>query len=776
MRAARALLPALLLVAAAPSAPPGLKPPILTREQMEAALSAESPVRVVYGTRDPAASPLLRERALAIASRISGGDSAAVRADREATAPEMVGRMLVLLGGPSQNEWTRRLAAALPVEFTARGFRWFGRDYDRPGDAIHLIYPNPLEPRRFLLLVAGNSPAALSARGGGFAFGAEDWRIYRDGVLARSGRFAQSAARPWRYDATLDRDRERDRERFEASLRTLRGRSLAVRAPDDLAPEATAAAAESLLARLDRMGFRAPSSPVSTLTLYRSLEEKGTLTRNTRPEHLEADGAHGARAAGRDALDLWSVAALRLRAMGASAEAPYLVPAAVWLAGAFEGEPLARAVSRLYFGRLLPTARAAATRTKDFRSPLQWVPARAILARALWESAGLRRGAALRSLLAAEPPGELDSLCAAAGVRVGEVQKRYAALADSLARAAPVALAPRRPRAWRPEHGFQRGVCLAHAVRLERGYLSAACAREIARLRGMGAEWVSLTPFGFLPSPATPEVFPSNEGGPDTESDEAIAEASARARALGMRVWLAPHLWTRGWIGDLDFGPSGWPRFFERYRAFLLHYALLAEREGMDGLVVGHELAGASLRHPQRWRALIADVRRVYSGTLTYDANWGEELEGIAFWDALDVVGVSFYAPLAKAPTRDVAALAAGATRALRALRAVSARVKRPLLLAEVGYAPCAEAPVRPWEERNGPPDLETQRACYEAVVQALEPCDWVAGALWWKWYSSDDRGGERDPSFTPRGKPAERVMARALREWEGRPVRVIGR
>ena len=159
MRAARALLPALLLVAAGPPAPPGLNPPRFTREQMEAALSSDSTVRVVYGTRDPAASPLLRQRALALASRLSGGDSAAVRADREATAPEMGGRMLVLLGGPSQNEWTRRLAPALPVEFTASGFRWFGREYDRPGDAIHLIYPNPLEPRRFLLLVAGNSPA-----------------------------------------------------------------------------------------------------------------------------------------------------------------------------------------------------------------------------------------------------------------------------------------------------------------------------------------------------------------------------------------------------------------------------------------------------------------------------------------------------------------------------------------------------------------------------------------------------------------------------------------
>ncbi|HEY2956008.1 MAG TPA: hypothetical protein VGK89_12250 [Candidatus Eisenbacteria bacterium] len=770
MRAPRALLPFLLLAAPWPSA---LSPPRFTREQMEAALPAESRALIVYGTRDQAAVTLLRARALALAGRFAGGDSAAARADRDATPQELGDRMLVLLGGPAENEWTRRLAPGLPLEFTPRGFRWFGRDYERPGDAIHLVYPSPLEPRRFLLLVAGNSPAALSDRGGGLGFGLDDWRIYRDGVLARRGRFAQSPSRPWRYDTALDRDLERERERFVEALRTRRGRGLAVRAPADLACEGAAAAAESLLVRLDRMGLGAPASAPATLTLYHTLEEKGTLTRDTRPEHLDLGGAHAALPAGRSALDLWSVAALRLRAAGAPAAAPYLRPAAVWLAGAFEGEPLARAVSRLYFGGLLPTARAAASRESEFRSPLQWIPARALLARALWESAGARRVAALRSLLAASPPSDLDSLCAAAGTRAAAVEKRYAALADSLARASPASLAAVRPRAWRPDQGFQRGVCLAHAVGLERGYLSAACARELARLRALGAEWVSLTPFGFLPSPATPEVFPSNEGGPDGESDEAVAEAGARARALGMRVWLAPHLWTRGWTGDLDFGPAGWPRFFERYRAFLLHYALLAEREGMDGLVVGHELAGASLGHPDRWRTLIAEVRRVYSGTLAYDANWGEELEGIRFWDALDVVGVSFYAPLAKAPTQDVAALESGAAKALRALRAVAARTRRPVLLAEVGYAPSPEAPVRPWEEPGGLPDLETQRACYEAVVRALEPCDWVAGALWWKWFSSDDRGGERDASFTPRGKPAERVLERALREWEERPVRV---
>jgi len=762
-----------LALTSAPARTLDLVAPRYTREQMESALPGAESWLFVYGTRTPAAAAALRERATLVARRLFDGDSSAVRADREVTEREVAEHSVFLIGSPRDNAWTERIAPALGVEFTARGFRWHGRSYEQSGDVIHLAYPNPLNPQRFLLLVAGNSAAAMTRRGGGFLFAGDDWRIYRDGELVRDGRFAQKAGDPWRYDAALDRDLETEREQFTAGLEHLGTGPLRVRAlPGAVDARGVLDAGERVLAGMDRLGLGARRAAPGRITLYRSLEQKGRLARNTRPEQLEsASEATAALAAGRDALDLWTVASMRLCALGAASAAPLLEPAGVWLAGRFEGEPLAWAVHRLYFGRLLPTARDAAARDREWRSPLIMVPARALLARAVFESAGGRGREALLALLRAPTPGTLDSLCRVARVPRGRVEERYAALADSLARVGARRPRARRPQPWRPEDGFQRGVCLAHAVSLDCGYISEACGHELEGLRKMGADWVSLTPFGYLPSIRTPEIFPSSEGGVDEETDEAIAEAAARAHALGMRVWLKPHLWTRGWIGELDFGASGWPRFFERYRAFILHYALLADREGIDGLVVGHELVSASLQFPDRWRALIAEVRRVYGGTLTYGANWGEEVQGIAFWDALDVVGVSFYDPLAKQPTRSVATLRGGARRALEDLHAIAVRVHRPVLLVELGYAPLPEAAVRPWEERNGPPDLETQRACYQAVVEALDGDTWVAGAFWWKWFSCGDAGGPRDVSFSPRGKPAEQVMVRALRSWQNRAV-----
>ena len=793
MRRLRAPAAAALLLALTAFTPAG---PRYTREQMEAVLDERQPWLFVCGTRDASQAAVLRERALRVARRLFGGDSSRVVADRDVSPEAFARGPVILFGGPRQNDWTQRLGPALPVEFTAGGFRWAGHDYDRPGDVLHLVYPNPLDPHRFLLLIAGNSAGAVEREGGGFFFGTEDWRIYREGELTRSGVFAQSAGHPWRYDPALDRDREEEARRFAAALRVTGAGGVRVAAPPDLVLAAPVLAqADSLLRRLDRAGFAAGSNPRGapgagasrrraaaprrvpaarplTLTLYRSLEEKGTLTRDTRPEHLEDGAAVAALPAGRAALDLWSVAAVRLERLGASERAPFLMPAAVSLCGRLEGEPLERAVARAYFGRVLPSAREAAAPGRAWRSPLALLPARALLARAVLECGGPRGRAALLALLGERPPGTLDSLCRAAGVSASRVEERFRLLADSLARAGWAGPSS-GPRVWRPADGFQRGVCLAHAVSLEHGYLSADCARELATLRRLGANWISLTPFGYQGPDGSPEIVASATGGTDEESDEAICEAGARARALGLRVWLKPHLWTRGWAGDLAFGPSGWDRFFESYRVFILHYALLAEREGFDGLVVGHELASSTLAFPDRWRQLIGEVRRVYHGTLTYDANWGDEVKGIAFWDALDLVSVSFYDPLAAKPTRSVPELAAGATKALAGLRGIATRAHRPVLLSEVGYAPFEGAPVRPWEEHRGAPDLETQRACYEAVVRALAPCDWVAGAMWWKWFSTDRIGGPADASFTPRGKPAQQVMTRAFAEWQRRPVRV---
>lgn len=175
-------------------------------------------------------------------------------------------------------------------------------------------------------------------------------------------------------------------------------------------------------------------------------------------------------------------------------------------------------------------------------------------------------------------------------------------------------------------------------------------------LQQLGVDWISQTPFGWCGSRADPQIR-LNDGlrGLWGESDEGLASTARFARALGIRTLLKPHLWLRGgeWVGEIEMrSEEDWRTWFRSYEAFILHYARLAEREGMEGLAVGSELPKAS-RRTSDWRRVIARVREVYRGPLTYCANW-HEAEGVAFWEALDYVGVQAYYPL-RVPARPAA-------------------------------------------------------------------------------------------------------------------------
>ena len=288
-------------------------------------------------------------------------------------------------------------------------------------------------------------------------------------------------------------------------------------------------------------------------------------------------------------------------------------------------------------------------------------------------------------------------------------------------------------------------------------------------------EWISVTPFGWQENLTSTVIESNGEAGYWSESDSGVVELSRMAHARGMRVVLKPHLWVTGGgaakLAELDPGSAaGWRAWFSSYRAFLLRYAALAERAHVDLLVVGAELTRASTRHPDEWRAMIAETRRVYHGPLTYAANWYEEAEGIAFWDSLDYIAVQAYYPLAEKAGADRATLERGWTAPLRTLEALHAKWGKKVIFTEVGWKSTADAAVRPWEWTEDSSQLlsrvstRAQADAYDAFFQAVWPKPWFAGAFIWKWYGRHEQaGGTDDIDFTPQNKPAEGVIARAF-------------
>ena len=172
-----------------------------------------------------------------------------------------------------------------------------------------------------------------------------------------------------------------------------------------------------------------------------------------------------------------------------------------------------------------------------------------------------------------------------------------------------------------------------------------------------------------------------------------------------------------------------------------------------DAFVVGTEL-DRTVRHERAWRRIIADVRAVYDGHLTYGANW-DRYEEVPFWDALDAVGIQAYFPLvpeASAPTTD--AIARGWAEVVLDLRAIHRRTGKPIVFTELGYARNPGAAHQPWNHRDIPSGEGTQVACMRTALNVIASEDAVVGAFLWKWFPGDE---------TPRNFSMETPAMRSL-------------
>ena len=251
----------------------------------------------------------------------------------------------------------------------------------------------------------------------------------------------------------------------------------------------------------------------------------------------------------------------------------------------------------------------------------------------------------------------------------------------------------------------------------------------------------------------------------ETPPDEGVRRAIASAHALGLRVLLFPIIMVERraegeWRGKLQ--PSDRERWYASYRDFVLHYADIAAATGAEQFSVGSEL-GTMQVDGARWRALIAAVRGRFSGRLIYRANW-DDYEGVPFWSDLVAVGVTGYYELVKSGTQTPAVeqLVAAWQPLIANLRRVSARTSRKIVITEVGYTSQSIAARHPWDyTRGGAVDLAAQERLYRALYLAWSEVPELGGLYLWNWFGD---GGGGDNGYTPRGKPAERVV----RHWFG--------
>lgn len=258
-----------------------------------------------------------------------------------------------------------------------------------------------------------------------------------------------------------------------------------------------------------------------------------------------------------------------------------------------------------------------------------------------------------------------------------------------------------------------------------------------------------------------------------TPTPEQLADLIQHAKSKKLRVILMPIVLLdnpRGmdWRGVIEPADEygGWDEWFDSYRSMLNHFAWIAQGNGADVFVVGSEFVSAEPKVDQ-WTKTIQSVRQTFKGRLTYSSNW-DHYRQVPFWNQLDLICMNSYWKFGKEGSDENPSVDHIVSRWKEIQSDLLPWLKeqgKPLLFSEIGWFSQKNVAYEPWDyTKSQPIDLELQKKLYEGFFQAWWNNPQLGGFSVWEWPPSD--GGDKDDGYTPKNKPAEKV----LREWLAKP------
>ncbi len=258
-----------------------------------------------------------------------------------------------------------------------------------------------------------------------------------------------------------------------------------------------------------------------------------------------------------------------------------------------------------------------------------------------------------------------------------------------------------------------------------------------------------------------------------TPTFEQLSRLIKHAKSKGLRVTLMPIVLLDNPIGDEWRGkihPDDWNEWFDSYRNVMQTYAWVAESNHVDLLVVGSELVSTETKLEQ-WTRTIQLIRGIYHGKLTYSSNW-DHYRSIGFWDQLDLIGMNSYWSFGEKssnPNPSVDHIVDRWHEIQSDLFKFQDTIKKPLMFLEIGWFSQANVAYEPWDytQEEPPVDVELQKKLYEAFFKVWWGEPRLGGFSVWEW--PPDAGGKEDRGYTPRDKPAEKVLKDYLAKprWE---------
>ena len=281
------------------------------------------------------------------------------------------------------------------------------------------------------------------------------------------------------------------------------------------------------------------------------------------------------------------------------------------------------------------------------------------------------------------------------------------------------------------------------------------------------ANWVCLIPYGYAGLGST-DVRYNLDRQWWGEREVGVRESIELAQKNKLKIFLKPQVYVPGsWPGDIEFSSEEeWLEWEKSYREFILFYVDIASSYDVEMFCIGTEFKKSIQQRPQYWRALIAEVRDMYCGQLTYSANW-DSYQYAPFWDVLDYIGISAYFPLVDEKTPSTREIKSAWKPIVNELSKNSEKYNRPILFTEYGYLTVDGTTYQNWKLEKIIDRLhineKAQADALDAMYSVFSQKDFWAGGFLWKWFPNNmGHEGYMEKDYTPKDKMAEDI----LKKW----------
>ena len=267
----------------------------------------------------------------------------------------------------------------------------------------------------------------------------------------------------------------------------------------------------------------------------------------------------------------------------------------------------------------------------------------------------------------------------------------------------------------------------------------------------------------------------------NTPSDSALQVAITYLKAIGITPSIKVFAESPdGWRAFMN--PTNRDAWFTNYNNILTKYAKIAEGNGLKLFCIGTEMIKltSSVENPdntRRWKGIIANLRKVYTGKLTYSAQfdrvWWNEIDNIGFFEDLDIVSISAYYILTKStnPSIDELKTAWSKTEANDILPLYN-KYKKPITFTEFGYKSMDRAFEVPGDwSINSSYNENNQANGFEAFFQYFSDKPYFNGVHIWDWSTNPSAGGFGNTDYTPQNKKTEAVIKKYFGNTVSTPI-----